>query len=97
TSTLFPYTTLFRSALGPPALRLGNEVVGLLTAEPAGAGNTKRLHRASSADHLGEGLELAAAEQIADVLELEAEAEIGLVGAEAVHGFGVGEPGERRR
>src|SRR6266700_1474740 len=51
----------------------------------------------TSADHLGEGLELAAAEQIADVLELEAEAEIGFVGAEAVHGFGVGEPGERRR
>src|SRR5262249_25465582 len=88
---LHPY-----EALGAPALGLRDEVVGLLPAEPAGARNAERLHRVSAANHLGEGLELTAAEQIADVLELEAETQIGLVGAEAIHGLGVGEPGERR-
>ncbi len=61
-------------ALGAEALRLGRQIVGCLTREPTRPGEAEAFHRAAGPRHLGEGLELPAAEELGEVDELEPEA-----------------------
>jgi hypothetical protein len=83
-------------ALGSIALRLHDEIVELLPAHLPRPGDAKRLHGAAAADDLGEGLEFPVPEEVGHVDELETEAQVRLVGAEALHGLGIGQTREWR-
>src|SRR5204862_8244789 len=84
-------------ALGPPRRRGGHEVVGFLAAEAACPRDPEGLDHPAARRHLGKRLELAAAEELADVLQLQTEAQVGLVRAESLHGLREGQPRERAR
>ena len=84
-------------ALG--AVRLGHlgELVDLGAREGGGAGRAQRAHHAAALERAAKDLETALGEDVAEVGDLEAEAQVGLVGAVAQHGLVVGEHRQRQR
>ena len=73
-------------ALGLVGLDELTQLVDLLAGEVSGvAVDVDEAHRAAALNRAGEHTEAAVLHDVADVLELKAEAQVGLVGAEAVH------------
>ena len=71
------------------------QLVDLLPGEVGGvAVHVDEPHGAALGHRAGEHAEAAVLHDVADVLDLKAEAQVGLVGAEAVHGFPPGHPQE---
>jgi len=80
---------------GAPALRDLGQVIKLLTAVGRGPRRDDRLDLPARGNRAGEDAEPALAQQIAQVHELHAEAQVRLVGAVFRHRFRVGQHGER--
>ena len=82
---------------GAKLLRLLDELVDLAARELRGAGNDEAAHRAAVLDRLAEDAERRLGEQRTEVLNLEAEAQVGLVGAVLRDRLGVRHAPERPR
>ena len=80
-------------ALGVVGLGEVAQLVDLLAGEGSGAAlDVNEAHGAAVSHGAGEHAEAAVLDDIGDILDLEAETHVGLVGAEAVHGLLPGHP-----
>ena len=84
-------------ALGPAGLGLLGQGVELLAGQVGTAADPQAEHRAPGLQRAGEDPDPGAGEHLAQVDQLHAVAQVGLVGAEAAHGLGVGQARERGR
>ena len=82
-------------ALRPELLRSGDQPVESRARHLAAPG-VEAAHRAARLDHRAEDLELGLGEQVVEVDQLEPEARVGAVGAEAGDRLVVGEPRQRQ-